>query len=155
MSLLLERVSPSSEILMDILEFRSTIRSCFGLLSSTYLLAQRLNVLELQVNYLKCPYDIQTKISSYVQEKWFNNQYAACIDYYQNYSYDIWEAWSTTIFFLDRSGLGGVRFPTNSLALEDPIMKAWKYGMVAYFLEISNPKKTFFLKSNQVRKMYV
>jgi len=68
-SLLLERFSPSSIIVMDILKFHLKSKSRFGLLSSTYLLAQRLNVLELKVNYLKCPYDVQTKISSYVQEK--------------------------------------------------------------------------------------
>jgi len=53
MLILLERVSPSSRILMDILEFQSKSRSRFGLQSSAYLLAQRLNVLELQINYLK------------------------------------------------------------------------------------------------------
>jgi len=47
MSLLLERISPSSRILMDILEFHSKSRSCFGLQSFACLLAQRLNVLEL------------------------------------------------------------------------------------------------------------
>jgi len=88
MPLLLERVSPSSRILMDILEFHSKNRSRFGLQSFAYLLAQRLNVLELQINYLKCPYDVQPKISFYVQDKWFNTWYAACINYYQNYSYD-------------------------------------------------------------------
>jgi len=46
MSLLLERISPSSIILIDILEFHSKSRSRFGLLSSAYLLAQRLNVLK-------------------------------------------------------------------------------------------------------------
>jgi len=66
MPILLEWVSPSSRILMDILEFHSKSRSRFGLQSSAYLLAQRLNILELQINYLKCPYDVQTKISSYV-----------------------------------------------------------------------------------------
>jgi len=68
-SSLLEWVSLSSRILMDILEFHSKSKLRFGLQSSAYLLAQRLNVLELQINYLKCPYDVQTKISSYVQEK--------------------------------------------------------------------------------------
>ena len=124
MPLLLERVFPFSRILMDILKFHSKSRSRFGLQSSAYLLAQRLNVLELQINYLKCPYDVQAKISSYVQEKWFNTWYAACIDYYQNYFYDIWEAWSTIIFFPDRFGVGGVKIPANTLPPEDPIMKA-------------------------------
>jgi len=39
MSLLLERVSHSSRILMDSLEFHSKSRSRFGLLSFAYLLA--------------------------------------------------------------------------------------------------------------------
>ena len=81
MPILLEQVSTSSRILMDILQFHSKSRSRFGLQSSAYLLALRLNVLELQINNLKCPYDVQAKISSYVQEKWFNTWYAACIDY--------------------------------------------------------------------------
>ena len=123
MPLLLERVSPSSRILIDILEFHSKSKSRVGLQSSTYLLAQRLNVLELQINYLKYSYDVEAKISSYVQEKWFNNWYVVCIDYYQNYSYNIWEAWSTTIFFPDKSRVGGVRFPANTLPPEDLIMK--------------------------------
>ena len=44
MPILLERVTPSSRVLMDILEFHSKSRSRFGLQSSAYLLAQRLNV---------------------------------------------------------------------------------------------------------------
>ena len=46
MPLLLERVSPSSRILMDILEFHTLSGSRFGLLSSAYLIAQRFNLLE-------------------------------------------------------------------------------------------------------------
>jgi len=69
MLILLEQVTPSSRILLEISEFYSKSRSRFGLQSSAYLLAQRLNILELQINYLKCPYDVQAKISSYVQEK--------------------------------------------------------------------------------------
>jgi len=68
MLLLLKRVSPFSKIFMDSLKFHSKSRSCFGLLSSTYLIVQRLNVLELQVNYLRCPYDIQAKLSSNVKK---------------------------------------------------------------------------------------
>jgi len=116
-------VSPSSRILMDILEFHSKSKSRFGLLFSAYLLAHRLNVLELQVNYLKCLYDVQTKISSYVQEKWFNNWYITCIDYYENYSNDIWQSWNTPIFFPDRYGVGGIRLLAHSLPPEDPVMK--------------------------------
>jgi len=46
MPLLPERVSPSSRILMDILEFHLKSQSHFGLLSSSNLLAWRLNALE-------------------------------------------------------------------------------------------------------------
>ena len=81
MSLLLKQVSPSSKVLIDNLEFHTRSRSCFSLLSSTYLIAQRFSLLELQINYLKCPYDIQEKIRYNVQEKWFNESYAACIDH--------------------------------------------------------------------------
>jgi len=48
------------------------------------------------------------------------------------------------IFFPDRSGVAGVRFPANSISSDDPIMKAWKYRMVAYLMEISNLKFLFF-----------
>jgi len=89
MSLLLERVTPFSKILIDNLEFDTKSRSRFGLLSSAYLIAQSFFLLELQVNYLKCSYDIQEKISSHVLEKWLNELYATCIDYYHNYFYDI------------------------------------------------------------------
>jgi len=138
---------------MDILEFHLKSRSRFGLQSSTYLLVQKLNVSELQINYLKCPYDVQAKISSYVQEKWFNTWYAIYIDYYQNYSYDFWEAWSTTIFLPDRYGVDGVRFSANALSPEDPTMKAWEYEMIAYFLEISNPEKPFFQSLTKFQKV--
>jgi len=56
--LLLERISLSNRIILDILKFHSKSRSRFGQLSSAYLLVQRLNILELQVNYLNYPYDI-------------------------------------------------------------------------------------------------
>ena len=58
MPLLLEQVSPSSKVLIDNLEFRIKSRSHFCLLSSAYIIAQRFFLLELQVNYLRCPYDI-------------------------------------------------------------------------------------------------
>ena len=74
----------------------------------------------------------------------------ACIDYYQNYRYDIWEPWSTTIFFPDRSRVGGVRFFVNTLTPEDPLMKAWEYGMIAYFLAKS--RKTFFQSLTKSQK---
>jgi len=122
MPLLLERVTPSSKILIDNLEFHRKI-SRFGLLSSAYLIVQNFFLLELQVNYFRCSYDIQEKKSSYVQEKQFNEWYAACIDYYHHCSYDIWETLSTTIYFLDKSGISGVCFLTNSISLNDHIIK--------------------------------
>ena len=66
MQLLPEWASPSSRILMDILKFHTKSRSCFGLLSFAYAMAQRFSLSELQMNYLRCPYNIQKKISSYV-----------------------------------------------------------------------------------------
>jgi len=81
-----------------------------------------------------------------------NTWYAACIDYYQNYSYDIWEVWSTTIFFPNRSVVGGVRFSANTLPPENLIMKAWEYGMIAYFLEILNLEKHFFQSLTKFQK---
>jgi len=89
---LLERVMPSSKVLIDNPKFHIKSRSCFGLLSTVYLIAQRFFLLELQVKYLRCPYDIQEKISSHIQEQWFNKWYAACIDFYHHYSYNIWES---------------------------------------------------------------
>ena len=59
--LLLERVTPSSKVLIDNLEFHTKSRSRFGLLSTAYLIAQRFSLLELQISYLQCPYDIQEK----------------------------------------------------------------------------------------------
>ena len=48
----------------------------------------------------------------------------ACINYYRNDSYDIWESQSTKIFFPSRSGADGVRFLANSIPLDDDIMKS-------------------------------
>ena len=124
MPFLLERVTPSSKVLIDNLEFHTKSTSRFGLLSTAYLIAQRFSLLELQISYLQCPYDIKEKISSHVREKWFNEWFAACIDFYHYYSYDIWESWSITVYFLDRSGVGGICFPANSLSPNDPIFKA-------------------------------
>ena len=81
MLFLLERISPSSRVLIDNLEFHTKIRSHFGQLPIAYLITQRFSRLELLVNYLWCPYDIQEKISSHAQEKWFNDWYAPYIDY--------------------------------------------------------------------------
>ena len=91
-----------------------------------------------------CPHDIQEKISSHIQEKQLNEWYTACIDYYQYYSYDIWESWSTTIYFPNRSEVGGVSFPANSLSPNDPVAKAWEYGIIIYFIQFSDPKLPFF-----------
>jgi len=133
MPLLLEQVSPSSKVLIDNLKFHTKSRSRFGLLSSAYLITQRFFLLELQVNYLRCPYDIQEKISSHVQEKWFNEWCASCIDCYHNCSYDIWEFWSITIYFPYKSRVGGISFLANSISPNDPVIKAWEYVMVVYF----------------------
>ena len=59
MPLLLEWVSPSSKVLINNLEFHTKSRSRFGLLSTTYLIAQRFSLLELQISHLRCPHDIQ------------------------------------------------------------------------------------------------
>jgi len=69
MPLLLKWISSSNRILVGILKFHTKSKSWFGLLSSAYLIVQRSNLLQLQMIYLKCPYDFQEKISSYVQEK--------------------------------------------------------------------------------------
>ena len=45
--------------------------------------------------------------------------------------------------FSDRSEVGGVRFSANTLPPESPVMEAWEYGMIAYFLEIPHPEKPF------------
>jgi len=47
-------------------------------------------------------------------------------------------------FFPERSGIGGIRLPTNSISPNDPIMKAWEHRMVAYFMEITYPQYPFF-----------
>ena len=124
MSLILERVSSSCKVIIDNLKFYTKSRSRSGLLSSVYLIVQRFFILELQANYLRCPYDIQEKISSHAQEKWFNEWYAACIDYYQNYSCDIWSLRVQTICFPNKSGVGGVSFPTHSISPNYPVNKA-------------------------------
>ena len=56
------------------------------------------------------------------------------------------------IFFPDRIGVGGVRFPVNTLPLEDPLMKAWEYRMVSYFLEIPNPENPLFQSLTKFQK---
>jgi len=144
MPLLLERVTPSSKVFIDNLELHTKSRSCFGLLSTTYLIAQRFSLLELQISYFRCLYDIQEKISSHIQEKWFKEWYAACVEFYHHYSYDIWEFWSITIYFFDRSGVGGICFPANSISSRDPVFKAWTYGMILYFSEVPDPNFPFF-----------
>jgi len=66
------------------------------------------------------------------------------MNYYHNYFYDIWESWSSTIFLPGRSGVGSVRFPVNLISLDDPILNTWQCGIVAYFMEVPDPKLTFF-----------
>ena len=47
MSFVLERVTPSSKVLIDNLKFHIKSRSRFGLLSNAYIIAQRFYLLEL------------------------------------------------------------------------------------------------------------
>ena len=89
MPVILEWVTPSSKVLIDNLKFHTKSKSRFGPLSAAYLIAQRFFLLEIQISYLQCTYDIQEKISSYVREKWFNEWYATDIDYYHYYFYDV------------------------------------------------------------------
>jgi len=128
MPLVLEWISPSSKVLIDNLKFHTTSKSRFSLLSSAYLISQRFSLLEVQVNYLRCPSNIQEKISFYVQEKWFCEWYAAYIDYYHNYSYDIWESWSTKIYFPNKFGVDGASFPAHSISPNDPSLKPENMG---------------------------
>ena len=64
---------PSRGVLMDVFEFHAKSRSCFGLLSCDGLIVHRFSLLDLQINYLKVPYDTQENMSAYIQEKWFND----------------------------------------------------------------------------------
>jgi len=84
------------------------------------------------------------KSSSHVQEKWFNEWYAAGIDYYHTYSYDIWDSWSIIIFFPNGYRVGGVKFPTNAISPDDPSIIAWEYWIVAYLMKIPDPKFPLF-----------
>ena len=120
--------------------------------SSAYLTLQRFSLLELQMNYLRCPYDIQEKIIFHAQEKWFNEWYAICIDYYHNYSYDIYESWSTTIDFPNKSGVNDISFPPNLISPDDPVIKVWEHKIVVYLMEISDPKYPFFLSSTKFKQ---
>ena len=56
-SILSERVTPSSKVLIDNLEFHTKSRSCF----TAYLIAQIFSLLGLQIGYLQCSYNIQEK----------------------------------------------------------------------------------------------
>ena len=59
------------------------------------------------------------------------------------------------IFFPGRSGVHGVRLPANLIPPEDPIMKVWEHGMVAYLLEIPNLENPFFHCLAKFQKLYV
>ena len=54
--------------------------------------------------------------------------------------------------FLYRSGIGGVRSPTNSIPLDDPIMKVLEYEMVAYLFEIPDLKYPFSSHPSELQK---
>ena len=105
-------------------------RSHFGLLSTTYLIAQRFSLLELQISYFRCPYDIQEKIRSHIEEKWFKEWHAACVDFYHHYSYNIWESWSTTIYF--SADLESVTFISQSIHYL-PVILSSKLGNMGWF----------------------
>jgi len=47
------------------------------------------------------------------------------------------------IYFPYTFGVGGICFLANSLSSNDPVFKAWKYGMVLYLIEIPDPKFPF------------
>ena len=47
-------------------------------------------------------------------------------------------------YFPDKSGVGGVSFPANSISPNDPLIKTWEYGMIVYLMEISDPQFPFF-----------
>ena len=51
---------------------------------------------------------------------------------------------STMIFFPHKSGVDIVSLLANSISSDDPIMKAWEYGMVVYLMEIPDSKYPFF-----------
>ena len=56
------------------------------------------------------------------------------------------------IFFRDRSRVGGVRLPTNSTALDDPIIEVCKYEMISYLMEIPYFKYRFFSSVTQFQE---
>jgi len=58
----------------------------------------------------------------------------------------------TTIYFSNKSRVGVISFLANSLSPNDPIFKAWEYGMILYFIEIPDPKSLFFLQRTKFQQ---
>ena len=56
----------------------------------------------------------------------------------------IFGSWGTTIYFLNKSGVNCVSFLANLISPNDLIIKVCEYGMVFYFIEILDPKFSFF-----------
>ena len=50
------------------------------------------------------------------------------------------------IYFPDKFRAGGVSFPVNSISSHDPVIKAWEYWMIVYFMKIPDPQFSFFLR---------
>ena len=48
------------------------------------------------------------------------------------------------IYFPDKSEVGQDSFPPNLISPNDPLIEAWEYDMIVYFMEISYPKFPFF-----------
>ena len=81
------------------------------------------------------------------------NDWCAACNYDHNYPYDILESWGTTTFFPHRSRVAGVRFLTNSIFLGYPVMKEWKYGMIASLShEITDLTYQFFSSLTKFQK---
>ena len=85
-------------------------------------------------------------------KKWFNEWYTSYIDFYHHYSYDIWVTWRGTIYFPDKSGVGGVGFSGNSLSPNNPDFKGWVSETVFYFTEILDPKFPFLSTSTKFQR---
>ena len=59
------------------------------------------------------------------------------------------------IFFPNWSGVRGVTFPANSITPNDPIIKTWEYGMVAYLMKIPYLKYPCFSRVTKFQQYMV
>jgi len=71
------------------------------------------------------------KKSFHVQEKKFNEWYAAYIDFIFNIPMIFGSLGGTLIYFSDKSGVSGVSFPTNSISL---MILSLKFGNTGWYL---------------------